>query len=261
MNIIGQDKLLANIDRLSIENFPRTLLLVGEVGSGKHLFCSYIQNKLSFPLIDISTSLSLETIEQAMLRVEPVIYLIDTQNISIKEENIMLKFLEEPLKNTYIILLCTSTNLLLPTVVNRCRVWRLAPYSKDTLKTFLNSSNELILDIANTPGKVNQLQSYDLTQLLTLVNKLIDVIKTNGVANTLTLSNKITFTATDNDKYDFDVFIDTLLYVLKTRVFDQNDSRLIEYYKLTNKLSNDRFIPHINKKLLFEHYLLEMRGI
>ena len=122
MNIIGQDKLLANIDRLSIENFPRTLLLVGEVGSGKHLLCSYIQNKLSFPLIDITTSLSLETIEQAMLRVEPVIYLIDTQNISIKEENVILKFLEEPLKNTYIVLLCTSTNLLLPTVVNRCQI-------------------------------------------------------------------------------------------------------------------------------------------
>ena len=104
------------------------------------------------------------------------------------------------------------------------------------------------------------MQSYDLTELLTLVNKIIDVIQTNGVANTLTLSNKIAFNNEDN-KYNFDLFVDVLLYAIKTRIFNQNDLKLINYYNITNKLSNDRFIPHINKKLLFEHYLLEMRGI
>ena len=62
----------------------------------------------------------------------------------------MLKFIEEPLKNSYIIILAESTNQLLPTIYNRCQVMTFAPYSIDELRNF--TQDELVLSVARTPG-------------------------------------------------------------------------------------------------------------
>lgn len=262
MNILGQDKILRKIDRLNIDNFPRSLLLVGERGSGKHLITNYISSKLGLEIIDISNDISQEMIETIYVQVTPRIYLIDTSVISVKAENTILKFLEEPSKSAFIILLTTSKNLLLSTIVNRCQSWELEKYSEEVLSTFIENkeNKEIILQVANTPGKIKDISSCGLNDIMSLCNKIIEVVSTNNISNTLTIVNKISF-KDEKDKYDFDLFVDIMLYCIKQHIFQINDSRLIEYYKLTNKLSNDRFIPHINKKLLFEHYLLEMRGI
>ena len=259
MEIVGQEKLLNSINKTITNNtFPHTSMIIGPSGSGKHLICNYIKEKLGYDMVDITSILSQELIENIMLKVEPKIYLIDANVITVKQENVILKFIEEPLQNAYIILLCNSINLVLPTISGRCFKWNLQPYSKETLKTF--TTNEQLLEICNTPGQIKKLESYSLEALIQLADKLFNFVSTNNFANTLTISNKIAFNQ-ETDKYDFQLFSHILLYVIKNKIYIESNQRLTQYYILTNKLVNDSLIKNINHKLLFEHYLSELKRV
>ena len=118
--IRGQEILCNRIDSyINLDKFPRTLMLIGASGSGKHLLCEYIANKFSLQQIDITEIISLETIEEISQRVEPYLYIIEINKLSIKEQNIILKFLEEPLANSIIVLLAEIVGDILDTVKNR----------------------------------------------------------------------------------------------------------------------------------------------
>ena len=119
-NIRGQETILNRISRLNLDTFPRTLMLLGESGSGKHSIVNIIQNTFNLRSEDITEKISLDLLDEIYRRVEPYIYIISINSISIKEENTILKFLEEPLKNSYIILLADCKDGILPTILNRC---------------------------------------------------------------------------------------------------------------------------------------------
>ena len=118
--IIGQEIICNKIDNSTLDTFPRTLMLVGAKGAGKHLICSYIADKFKLMQLDITDEISLDLIDEISQRVEPYLYLIRVNDISIKEQNIILKFLEEPLANSFIVLLAEATGDILDTVMNRC---------------------------------------------------------------------------------------------------------------------------------------------
>ena len=164
--IVGQEKLCKRIDRCTLDTFPRSLMLVGEEGSGKHLLCEYISKHLGLPIEDITESLSLETINDIYLKVEPYIYTIMVNRISVREENLILKFLEEPLKNSYIILIADTEIGLLPTIVNRCTVFQLQHYKKDVLLGFVNGKSQDVLEVAHTPGMVIKLCQHPFEDMI-----------------------------------------------------------------------------------------------
>ena len=43
--IIGQTKLLNKINALNIDSLPHSILMIGDLGCGKHTLCKYIANK------------------------------------------------------------------------------------------------------------------------------------------------------------------------------------------------------------------------
>ncbi len=51
---------------------------------------------------------------------QPKIILLYFSTITVESQNILLKTLEEPSKNTYIFILTPNVNILLPTVLSRC---------------------------------------------------------------------------------------------------------------------------------------------
>ena len=101
--ILGQEKICNQIDKLTLDSFPRSLMLVGPKGAGKHLIVDYVSKKFNLQVIDITTTLDQESIEDLYNRVEPYLYIIRANELTVKEENTILKFLEEPLKNSYIV--------------------------------------------------------------------------------------------------------------------------------------------------------------
>ena len=61
-------------------------------------------------------------------------------------QNKLLKILEEPPKNVYMILTCSNVNQVLPTIRSRCNKYELAKLDEDTLRSYLlgSANSELI---------------------------------------------------------------------------------------------------------------------
>lgn len=259
--IVGQEKICNLIDKATLDTFPRSLMLVGPRGGGKHLICEYISSKLDLQSLDITETLTQDSIEEIYERVQPYLYLIRINEISIKEENTILKFLEEPLKNSYIILTAETDIGILPTILNRCQIWYLQNYKKEFLKSFITSNDDTyILEIATTPGQVKELQQCSFSEMISLADKMIDKISIATIPNTLTLSNRLAF-KNEKDKFNTNLFIEVLRARISSRWKLSPDTKYVSAYMLTSKLQKDLYIKNIDHKALFENYLLDLRTL
>lgn len=262
--VLYQDTLIDRINRTYIDALPKSLILLGEFGSGKHLISEYISSKFNLTSIDITNDLTYDTLEDITFRVEPYLYIINASDISIKEQNIILKFLEEPLKNSFIIILCENKNQLLPTVLNRCQIWELKQYTDAQLKEFITFNNpediELILKVARTPGQIKDIDQSQLHDMFDLTNKIIDKIGNASLPNTLSISDKLAF-KNEKDKFNILVFVKLLNYCFLNKIQSTDTYNLFSMYSLTNKLLNDLYVANVNKKYLFENYLLNLRNM
>lgn len=252
--ILYQDKILNTIKNFTLDTLPHTILIKGDKGSGKHLIAHEFSRVFNLPLIDITDRLDLDTINDIYSSGNLSFYLINTDNISVKEQNTILKFLEEPCSTAFILLL-NSNNILLPTVENRCYLIKLKAYTKQELSNFIfdEPGADLIVKISTTPGQIEEYLNSDFIGMFDFANKVFQHIKTANVSNCLTISNKIKFTDKDTDNYELDTFCRILLFISKNISFD--------VYNLTNMLYNNIKVPHINKRHLFEKYLLELKYI
>lgn len=264
--MIGQDILINRIENITIDTLPRSLILLGEVGSGRHTLFNLIKERLNLPAFDITKNISKDNIDEIYLKVEPILYLIDLDNISIREENMILKLVEEPLKNAYIIFIAKTKTTILPTILNRCQLWELEKYSEEQLRYFLTTVFDNypdyfnIIDFCTTPGQLIQMQklNYNINDIINLCNKIIDYIGNARFSNTLTLTNKLSFDS-EADKWDYDIFIKIFQYVIKERIKKEDNIKLFNVYKVINQLIRDSQISHINKKQLFENCLFTLR--
>ena len=257
MEIKFQDKLLKLIDKQSLDSFPRSLILEGKKGSGKHMLISYISEHLGINNLNITENLDLESINNYYLEVNPILYFIEADNISEKNQNTILKFLEEPLKNSYVILLTVNKYNLLQTIQNRCEVWTLANYSKENLIEFIgeNPNKQLLLSIAETPGEIKSLKGLDISKEIEFCNKMIDKMNIAAFPNALTLSKHIAFN-NEQDLIDISLFVRILRHAISDKIKQGNN--YYKFYNLTNQLYKDLNIPNIDKKYLFDNYLTNM---
>lgn len=258
--IQGQDKIIEKINVSTLDSFPRSLMLVGDKGAGKHQICNYISEKFNLQMLDITGNLEPEFIDEIYNRVEPYLYIIRVNELSVKDENSILKFIEEPLKNSFIVLIAETTNGLLTTIVNRCQIWRLENYTRAFLSQFVDKDTEYLLTVANTPGMILELKQQPVSDMIKLADKIIDNIDRASVANTLTLSNNFAF-KDDPKKYNLQLFIDILLERINNKWKSQVDNRLVSAYNITVRLRNNLKVKNFDTKSLFEKYLLDLRSV
>ena len=257
--MVGQTNLLNRIDNLiNTNSFPRTSLFEGDYGCGKHTLAEHISSKLDYQLIDITDSITLDTLEQIQLSPTPFVYLINADEISVKEQNMILKFLEEPLKNSYVILICESKQRLLETVINRCQCYRFESFSDEELSQFIDSdTSKYIVKFGRTPGWIKKLKESNIDDIVELCNKIFLKISVANYSNVLTISEKISLTKDCEDKIDFRVFV----YLLMNIGYDLYLSNQISFdvFQKTSDFYNNSFILNINKRHLLEHYLVELK--
>lgn len=263
MAIIGQDNLLKKIDSFDLGSLPHTIALIGDKGSGKSLLCNYIAEKFNLTYIDWKGMKK----EQAKLAGDvastTILYLYRFDAADLAERGnekaqVLLKLLEEPPLNLFIIITANSKSQLITTVLNRCQVWQLAPYSKETLKQF--TQDEHILEVAKTPGQCLSLTVADLDAMVEYANKMYDLIHTACLPNALVIASKLAYREND-EGFDCDMFIDISLRVILNKIVENPDPKLIQYYRLTNQLANDRYIFNIDKRKLVETFLIKMKEI
>lgn len=255
-----QEKLYDKVNSYTMDTIPRTILLLGERGCGKHTLIEYIGNKFSLEIEDISDDISVEVIDKITMRGSPKIYLIDVAKLTTKNENVILKFLEEPLKNAYIILIAESKRAVINTVLNRCQIWEFSPYPEEYLRELIplgTISSDCLIRVANTPGKIIEYQSYPLSDMFALANKIFSSISSANFANAMTISKYIAFKK-EKDKYDFDLFLTILLLVSKDNCV-AGTKNCFEIYELTSELNNSKYIFNVDKKALFDTYLIKLK--
>lgn len=258
MMVTGQEQICSLINSLTIDTFPRTLMLVGPRGGGKHLLCDMIADKFQLMKLDITETLDQETIDQIYERVEPYLYIIRVNEISVKEENTILKFLEEPLKNAFIVLIANTEMGILQTILNRCQIWYLQNYKRAYLETFVGDKSMSVLDVAETPGQVIELCNADFESMIALADKILDKIHVASAPNTLTLSSKVGFKNEEN-LFPVTLFVDVLLSRVVLKWKTVNDSRYVTAYELTRKLKETVAIKNMDTRALFERYLIQLR--
>lgn len=266
--MIGQDILTNKINNLTLDSLPHSLILLGDSGSGRHTLFNLIRDRLDIPSFDITENISKDIIDEIYLKTEPILYLIDIDSISVKEENMLLKLVEEPSNSVYNIFIAKNKTTILPTILNRCQIWELQKYSEEQLRFFLTTITDDypryfdILEFCNTPGQVSSFVSfqYSIKDLKDLCNKIIDRVAGAKFSNTLTISNKIAFN-NEVDKWSYDVFIKVFQHCVKMRFLSEGNQKFFNAYKVVNQLCRDSQIPHINKKHLFENCLFVLSKI
>ena len=255
--LIGQDRLLYKINSYNIDTFPRSVLVLGEQGSGRHTLISYIsENVLKLPMFDITDKLSDEFIDEIYRTSNPNIYIINLDNITEKTQNVLLKFVEEPLSNSFIFLICESTNFVLPTILNRCIIFELAPYTKEDLYQFIpenikfDNEKNLIVNLLRTPGQIINTNIQNIKDLYELCQKMTTKLNVANYANTLSIGNKLNYKDM-YDKFDINIFLNTLSYTLYNEYLTTNNKNILSQYLL---VINERK-KLIDKRLNKEHFI------
>ena len=256
--MIGQSKLLSKIDSYNLSTFPNTILITGEEGSGKHLVASYIANRFNYPLVDITKVIDNEVIENIYRSVSVNFYLIDldelTEKFAEKNQNTILKFIEEPLKNSFIILLAENKYNLLDTINNRCINFEMDKYSDEELLNFCEDIN--VVNIVRTPGKL-LLCRNSMQDIEDLCDKICTSMGKANFANALTLVDKFNY-EDDYDKIDINIFLDVLLNTLFNKYKLTNNIKLLKTYLLVDNEVKKLRDKRLNKKIFMQHLIINI---
>lgn len=108
--------------------------------------------------------------------------------------NALLKFLEEPAKNTYLFLISHSVKKLLPTIRSRCRIIKFSPLTVKDLKLLFPEYNISIMEdyIAGSVGRAQIVNEREIVKLYERILNLIDnygIIEFNNFAELITKNN------------------------------------------------------------------------
>lgn len=252
-----QDRLL-NIINTYIENntLPHSILLEGDKGCGKKTLCEYVAKSLGIDFIDLTDTITLETLEEIHLSVSTKLYYINGQQISIKEQNAILKFLEEPLTTAYIFICTENKTLLLPTIVNRCVSITFDRYSRENLSAFLEGPS-IILDYAQTPGQVKEFEKHKIEDMVMFAKKVLTQISVANYSNIMKISNNIDFTSNNSELFDFDIF--TFILIKVALLLYQEEKISYDMFQTVGTFYRECNIPRINKAHLFENFVIKYK--
>ena len=250
----------------SLTKLPHSFAFVGSEGSGRHLLVNDVNDRFfKLPCLDISDSLSDETIDSIYTYPQKRLYIIDVSKITEKDQNTILKFIEEPFENIYICLLAIDRYFLLPTIRNRVIFYTLDAYSKNELKRF-SDNQEIDIDdgwfdyVVRTPGDILRIRSHnvDLNAIGSLTTNIVHNIGKASLPNTLSIVDKLNF-KDEFDKFDLTFFLrslyrDYLIGHRKERIKEYFDHALIVSRTYIDLLKD----PRLDRKRLITGMLIRL---
>lgn len=263
--MIGQKNLLDRIEQL-IENntFPRFSIFVGPKGSGKKILAHETACNLKALIYDCDSKIDSvrEMITNCYKLWEKTCYVIaDADNMSNAAKNALLKITEEPPNNAYFIMTLEDENNTLETIRSRGTVFHMDRYTPDeiyqyarefTNYTLHDDEWDIIKDICETPGDVNNLGKYPL-EFYDYVQLVVDNIAEVSLANAFKIPSKVAL-KDDAEGYDLRLFWKAFMKVS----FDKG--RYNGIYQ-TSKYLQKLKIKGINRSMLMDNWILEIRKL
>lgn len=106
----------------------------------------------------------------------------DADKMNDQAANALLKILEEPPATSYIFLITSRPDSLLPTIRSRCQVLRFAPVTRDEIERFLIEERAFTHDEARLAatlarGSVGRAVSMDIADFCERRRRMLDVLK------------------------------------------------------------------------------------
>lgn len=274
--IIGQDKVLEQIDKWKQQNrFPRFTIINGLKGSGKKMLARHLADTME--AIPVECGIKVDELRSIIAmsykQSEPVAYIIpDADRMSIAAKNSLLKVTEEPPRQAYFIMTIEELNNTLPTITSRGTVLSMQPYTNEQILEYTMESGldipdsdwRLVSEICSTPGEVNELAQYDISEFYEYICKVLDNIgKVNG-ANAFKIGTKINFKDSDEDAAGWNVqlFLRAIITEAIYRAKKGQDvlKNAQSVYKTSRTISDMR-VNGINKSATFDMWLLDMMEI
>lgn len=246
---------------LNVYNLPQCFMLLGESGCGKHTLAQEIADKLFIEYLDITEEIDNDLLNALSFRQIPTLYVIHIDEIVEKNQNILLKFIEEPKMSKYVCIICDNVNLVIPTVKNRCLIYTFETYSKEILNKYIteyfdSDNRNLALEIFTTIGQIKSLKGQNLVQLKELCDKMLTKIGKANIQNTLTIADKLNYKDL-YDKYDINLFFKML--EKECLEYCKSDNKYVDYYKIIQsywvKLNRD---SRLKKQDLIENFLINL---
>lgn len=260
--MIGQARLVTKLNTLSLESFKIPILLLGESGCGKHTLVQELVKKFNLDLIKLDNTITSDLLIEYQQCPIDKFYLIDFTNFTDKQQNKVLKFIEEPSTNAYIILIAESEFGLLDTLLNRCIKYHFDDYTKEELKQFLpvgaTDLSDIIYSICKTPGQILGCNFTQLSNLYGFCGKIVKNIKTAGLASTVGIETRLNYDE-NYDKYDFNLFINMLLHVAAEEYIATKSELALQIYLFTNKYTQNLHYIAANKENFMINFLIELK--
>ena len=255
--MIGQAKLKRELERYGLNDLPHTIMFRGDDGCGKHVIVKELTDRLGIELVDITNDLNFETISSIYEKASLCAYVIDLSESNDRQQNAILKLLEEPVSNSYIFVLVERNGHVLDTITNRCVIFDFEPYSDEELLATQPKGRDYSKSIAfcRTPGRLLQTNESTIDDCELLCEAIVTRIGMSRLPNALTIAKRVNC-KDEYDKIDFRMFID----VLSKKAFDHfvlgvRDSRM---YDIISEERRKLLTYKPNKETFLEHLILRL---
>ena len=190
-----------------------------------------------------------------------ILFIDGAENLTISSQNALLKTLEEPPQNTYIIIQSNRFKCLNQTIYSRCQLIHFNNLSQDELYSWAedilqNKNDKSVIPSYMTPKKVSQFIEDGLFDDLKILNNHLYTLFNRGIDGTV-ISHVIDLNIDFNEKLNY--IIDFALSTLKEGNSNIHPVRLSDFIQeLSNFRENLFEINSLNQRYSLHHLLLRI---
>ena len=240
------------------------------------LFCinnetltSYFQredkNKLKNKTKKIPVGFIREAIDFVMLKSglskNKILFIDGAENLTISSQNALLKTLEEPPQNTYIIIQSNRFKCLNQTIYSRCQLIHFNNLSQDELYSWAedilqDKNDKSVIPSYMTPKKVSELIEDDLFEDLKKLNDHLYTLFNKGIDGKV-ITDVIDLNIDFNEKLNY--IIDFTLSLSKEGTSNIHPVRLSDFIQELSTFRENLFeINSLNQRYSLHHLLLKI---
>ena len=190
-----------------------------------------------------------------------ILFIDGAENLTISSQNALLKTLEEPPQNTYIIIQSNRFKCLNQTIYSRCQLIHFNNLSQDELYSWAedilqNKNDKSVIPSYMTPKKVSQLIEDGLFEDLKILNNHLYTLFNKGIDGKV-ISDVIDLNIDFNEKLNY--IIDFALSISKEGNSNIHPVRLSDFIQeLSNFRENLFEINSLNQRYSLHHLLLRI---
>ena len=190
-----------------------------------------------------------------------ILFIDGAENLTISSQNALLKTLEEPPQNTYIIIQSNRFKCLNQTIYSRCQLIHFNNLSQDELYSWAedilqNKNDKSVIPSYMTPKKVSQLIEDGLFEDLKILNNHLRTLFNKGIDGKV-ISDVIELNIDFNEKLNY--IIDFALSMSKEGTSNIHPVRLSDFIEELSNFRESLFeINSLNQRYALHHFLLKI---